>query len=268
MMREPNCETIREQLIDLWRDSLGEDERIVVEDHLETCEACRQERAELEEMWSRLGALEETGPVPSTALRGRFYRELAVYQETLDRPSLWQRLADAFRVSGSPGPQPAWLAATLVLGIALGASVMWAVGARNEVQRLTAQVDAMSRSASLALLDHQSASERLRGVSWSSRSLTDDRIVEALLASVRNDPNVNVRLAALETLARHTDSPRVRAGLIESLPSQDSPMLQVAMVEVLNQQNGGADVAIQQLLDSDDLEEDVRQQILSLLQSV
>ena len=263
------CESAREQLIDLWRDSLDGDARAEVENHLEDCSDCRQERVELETMWARLGALgDDSAPVPSTELRSRFYRELAEQQEQLDRPSLWTRLVDSLRVTGSPGPQPAWLAATLVLGIALGASVMSAVGARNEVRRLSAEVDSMSRSASLALLDHQSASERLRGVSWSSRSLTDDRIVEALLESVRNDPNVNVRLAALETLALHTDSPRVRAGLIESLPRQESPMLQVAMVEILNQQNGSAEVAIQELLDSEDLAEDVRQQILSLLQSV
>lgn len=264
------CESAREQLIDLWNEALDADARAEVERHLEGCQECARERADLEAMWARLGALDnaQSEPAPSAQLRGRFYRELAEAQARLERPGLWRRLRDAFRTSGSIGPQPVWLAATLVLGIGLGASVMSAVGARSEVRRLSAEVDTMSRSASLALLDHQSASERLRGVSWSSRSLTDDRIVEALLGSVRNDPNVNVRLAALETLALHTDSPRVRAGLIESLPRQESPMLQVAMVEVLNQQNGGAEVAIQELLDSEDLAEDVRQQILALLQSV
>jgi anti-sigma factor RsiW len=264
------CESAREQLIDFWNETLEADARAEIETHLEGCSKCREERAELEAMWARLGALGDSlnEPVPSAALRGRFYRELAEVQARLDRPGLWQRFIDTFRASGSIGPQPVWLAAMLVLGIGLGASVMSAIGARGEVRRLSAEVDAMSRSASLALLEHQSASERLRGVSWSSRSLTDDRIVEALLDSVRNDPNVNVRLAALGTLAHQTDSPRVRAGLIESLPRQQSPMLQVAMVEVLNQQNGGAKVAIQELLESDELDEDVRQQILSLLQSV
>ena len=92
--------------------------------------------------------------------------------------------------------------------------------------------------------------------------------MEALLESVRNDPNVNVRLVALEALARQIDSPRVRAGLIDSLPRQDSPMLQVALAEILNQQNGGATVAIRRLLERDDLDPSAREQIESLLPSV
>lgn len=149
---------------------------------------------------------------------------------------------------------------------------MWAVGANREIERLSAEVDSINRSASLSLLHHPSASERLRAVSWGSRSLAtneiDDRIVEALLDSVRNDPNVNVRLAALDALALQVESPAVRAGLIDMLPRQESPMLQVALVEILNRQNGQASEAIEDFLEQEDLDAEVRLQIQYLLQAI
>lgn len=264
------CESVREQLIDLWRDALEPEARAALERHLAECEACESERAELGQLWGRLAALDDdhAPPVPSAALRSRFYRSLGEYERQLARPPAWRRWLDRLGGSGTPALQPAWSIPTLILGVALGASIMWAVGARNEVQRLSAEVDSMRRAVSLSLLEHPSASERLRGVSWSSQASTDERIVEALLDSVRNDPNVNVRLVALEALARQVDSPRVRAGLIETLPNQESPMLQVALVEILNQQNGNAADAIQELLDREDLDESVRERIQSLLQSV
>ena len=53
----------------------------------------------------------------------------------------------------------------------------------------------------LSLLDNPSASERLRGVSVSSRSLDNERILAALLDALHFDDSENVRLAALEALS-------------------------------------------------------------------
>ncbi len=264
-----NCESAREQLIDLWRDALEPEARAELERHLHDCPACERERVELGTLWSELGALgDDAATVPSAGLRGRFYRALGDYQQELERPPAWRRLLDSLLAPAAPHPRPAWSIATLLLGIALGASIVSAVSARNEVQRLSAEVDSMRRVVSLSLLDHPSASERLRGVSWSTRASADERIVEALLGSVRNDPNVNVRLVALEALAGRIDSPRVRAGLIETLPRQDSPVLQVALAELLDEQNGSAEIAIRLLLERNDLDPSVRERIESLLRSV
>jgi hypothetical protein len=47
----------------------------------------------------------------------------------------------------------------------------------------------------------QSASERLRGVSWANQvESSDGQVLAALLDSVNHDPNVNVRLAAADAL--------------------------------------------------------------------
>lgn len=264
-----NCESVREHLVDLWRDALNRDRRRDIESHLAACADCARENERLELLWTELGALEDDSvQVPSQSLRGRFYPALETYQRELDRPPAWRRWLGALGGgSGTPLLRPALSLPTLILGVGLGAALMWGINARARIQELSTEVDELRRSVSLSLLTHDSASERLRGVSWGSRELTDDRIVDALLTSVRNDPNVNVRLAALEALASRVDSPRVQSGLIESLPRQQSPVLQVALAEILTRTNGTSTVALRDLLERDDLDEEVREQIRSMLES-
>ncbi len=44
---------------------------------------------------------------------------------------------------------------------------------------------------------------------------------------------MNVRLASLEALQNYSKSPVVRAGLVRSIPQQDSPLVQVALAELM-----------------------------------
>ncbi len=266
-----NCESVGEQLIDLIAGALEPEARVAIERHLQECAGCRRERTELETLWGRLALLddEHAPAAPSGRLRSRFYRALAEAERQPEGPPAWRRWIDGQRAAWAPTLRPAWSLPALILGVALGASVMWALGAQSEIRRLSAEVDAMSRLVGLSLLEHPSASERLRGVSWSVRAPADDRVVAALLASLREDPNVNVRLAALEALSRRVDSPAVRSGLIEALPRQRSPVLQVALIEVLKQENGaGADRAIEDFLEREDLDDEVKREIEALLRSV
>lgn len=259
-----NRDSIDEILVELWDEGLDDARREVLERRLAELPDADGRRAELERLWARLGELENDPPtVPSEPLRARFYPALDEARRRLERPSFWRRWLGA---APTAALRPAL--ASFGLGVALGALLVWVAGARSDVRRLTDEMQSMTRAVSLSLLEHQSASERLRGVGWSSRVLADDRIVEALLDAVRNDPNVNVRLAALDTLADRIDSPRVRAGLIDTLPRQESPLLQVAMVEILRTRNGSGDAAIRELLDQEDLDEDVRARIQDLMQSI
>jgi hypothetical protein len=47
------------------------------------------------------------------------------------------------------------------------------------------------------------------------------------------DPSINVRLTAVEALARHSDDSLVRAGVLSALPRERAPLVQVAMIELL-----------------------------------
>lgn len=62
---------------------------------------------------------------------------------------------------------------------------------------------------------------------------TDKEIVDALVKTMNNDPNTNVRLAALEALSRFHREPYVKKQLIASMTKQKDPMVQIGLIELL-----------------------------------
>ena len=86
----------------------------------------------------------------------------------------------------------------------------------------------------LSLLQDQSASSRLRGVTYSYQMTQPDRdVAQALLHAVSHDTNVNVRLSAVDALAKFAADPEVRRALADSLAVQDSPLVQIALIDLL-----------------------------------
>ena len=120
---------------------------------------------------------------------------------------------------------------------------------------------------SLALLDHQSASDRLLGVAWAERTGTGPQVVSALLGRVANDPNPSVRLAAIEALRSRLDEPEVRTGLAAALERQDAPLLQVTLANALLETGDANDAAaVRRLRDSSGLDPAVRDYLDTALQ--
>ena len=102
------------------------------------------------------------------------------------------------------------------------------------MKALATQVHELKQTMMLALLENPSASERIRGVSYTSEiKHADKEVINALLSTLNNDPNVNVRLSTLDALAQMAAHPEVRAGLIQSIAQQDSPLLKSAIADVM-----------------------------------
>ncbi len=90
----------------------------------------------------------------------------------------------------------------------------------------------------VSLLGQQSATERLMGVSRSYKlEQADPEVTGALLRTLTQDPNVNVRLAALEAVSRNISQPGVREELLRSLTDISSPMVQLAIVDFVVHSN-------------------------------
>jgi hypothetical protein len=87
-------------------------------------------------------------------------------------------------------------------------------------------------------------------------------VAEALLTTLNNDPNVNVRLVTLDALVRFARDPLVREGLIKSIAQQDSPLMQSAIADVMVKlQEKGSVQSLQELLRKKDINEMVRKKI-------
>jgi hypothetical protein len=58
-------------------------------------------------------------------------------------------------------------------------------------------------------------------------------VIDALVKTLNTDPNANVRLAALDGLARFYREDNVREKLVRSLKKQQEPIVQIALIELL-----------------------------------
>ena len=92
----------------------------------------------------------------------------------------------------------------------------------------------MKQLVTLSLLQQQSASDRLRGVEWSYRvAQPDEQVLSALLRALDSDPNVNVRLAAVDALHQFGAEDTARKGLLRSLAEQKSPLVQFELINLM-----------------------------------
>jgi hypothetical protein len=210
------CEEARIQM-------LGEAEGKDFAAHLSSCEACRNEVARIGTLWQSLDLL----PVeePSGKVRERFYEMLSAYR---------QGLASADSRKAYRWGQLAAAAAMLAVGLGVGYVARGSGQPPAEVSQLREEVASMRQLVALSLMQQQSASERLRGVSWAYQAEPSDReVLGALVTAVNQDTNVNVRLAAVDALRRFAASPETRRAVVEALPSQTTPLVQVALIDLL-----------------------------------
>lgn len=138
--------------------------------------------------------------------------------------------------SGGPLVQMAAAASLLLVGALAGRA--WPTPLRTQPQAEIAEVRSelrdMRQMLTLSLLQQQSATERLRGVNWTAQiDRPGNEVVTALLDTLLHDPNVNVRLAAIDALRRFSDRPEVRSGAREAVHDNAAPLLQVAAIDFM-----------------------------------
>jgi len=229
--------------------SPADDERLAA--HVATCADCRAEVQAMTETWNDLGNLDDE-EVPHERLRARFHAGLAAYEARESRHWTERLLGGLW--PQQPALQMALAAALALVGVLVGQQLPSSgdaelVALRNEV-----------RAVGIALLDHQSASERLLGVQWTRGAAQSPEIVNALLERVQYDPNLSVRLAAVDALRDDLDRPEVVDGLAAALMRQESPLLQVALTDALLAVGAGPGIeAVRGVLARSDLDPTVRE---------
>ena len=253
-----SCEDTTALLIDRFKGLATEDGERRLEEHLALCPDCRATAEQVTRLWTDLGADDPGAPeheeVPTERMRARFHAALAAYEaspEASGAARVWRFLPERF---ASYLPLAAAATVLLALGVLIGHA--WPSARDRDVAELRAEV----RRVGLALLDHQSASERLLGVAWAEKAGTAPQVIAALLERVAEDPNPSVRLAAIEALRSRLDQPEVRTGLAAALEQQDAPLLQVTLANALLETGDANTVAaVRRLHDSAELDPAVRE---------
>ncbi|MBY0436533.1 MAG: HEAT repeat domain-containing protein [Cyclobacteriaceae bacterium] len=130
-------------------------------------------------------------------------------------------------------PRLAWASALLVVGF-LGGYWLTNRAASPDVKQLTQEVSELKEMMLLSLLEKESVSERLKAVSLTNDlDLASDRVTRALIKTLNEDANVNVRLAALDALKPYVSQDHVREELVRSITRQESPLVQVSLAELM-----------------------------------
>lgn len=236
-----NCESVINHLPGWLNDNLSVSERAAIETHLAQCPNCQAELGMSRHLWQRLGTLPT--PTPGPKIRAQFYTMLDSFKadEKAASQTTWSRLrtwTDQFRWAASM-PRMAYSLLLVSIGIAAGywfhqPGTTTVAVQQQQIDTLSTQVQAMRQMMMLSMLENPSATERLRAVGYTKDiDQVDSRVIDALLTTLNNDPNVNVRLVTLEALAELAHDARVREGLVQSLSKQESPLVQVALADIM-----------------------------------
>ena len=229
------CEQIAQLLADYLQGEVRPDQQHDVEAHLKQCASCADEVA----LWEKLSFL----PVeqPSPASRVRFEAMLQAYRAGRSSEpkgnAPWRARLSSWNSFGwlrSPLGRVAWSASLLAIGFFSGLYLANSRSSSQDLAAMQSELANMKQVVVLSMLQQQSASARLEGVTWSTRDQQlDPKVLSALLHTLRHDPSVDVRLAALDALSRHSGQPQVRTSVVNALQDQQSPLVQVALIDQL-----------------------------------
>lgn len=223
---------------------------------------------EMESLYQQMGDI--PGAEPSSNLQDRFYDMLREQQtRQTAHPPLSQRFQRWLEsMQNQLTMQRAIIGfGIFVIGMLIGNWITPFQNYRGELSTLSTEVSQMREVMMMSLLDDKSATERLKAVNISTDiQSVDTKITHALLRTLNNDPNVNVRLAAVEALVKHASAPHVRQGLVASIATQESPLVQAALADamIVLEERQSID-EFEQLLDQENLEPSVRTKLTNTI---
>lgn len=240
------CNEIKSLFPDYLTGDLDLEQSESLRNHTASCESCRTELEEITSTWTRLGVLPEEQPGPN--LRENFYSMLESYEEKIEKKKSFS-LKQLFKNLLPVRPAVQWAFTLIFIVAAFTSGYFIAPGTpgqspedrlqpqeKTELLQLRNESRQMRQQLTLALLTQESPSQRLKGLTFSSTVKEPGKpMLEALLYTLNNDPNVNVRLSAVDALYLFATHPMVKKGIAESLPKQESPLVQMALIDLVTE---------------------------------
>lgn len=259
-----NQQVFTDSILDYIKGELSSEEEREFEQYIQAHPEASGEVEAMKQTWLNL----DEYPAPSKNMDQAFYALLdeELQKQVPPRVSIWQRI-NTFLDEASiriTAKQFALSMSLLALGVYIGSQI-------NRPNLVPSQVlsssqeetEAIRSELVMLLIDQPSASKRLQAVNEANKlNGVTELIIQALLKTLNHDPNPNVRLASLESLANYADIPAVREGLATSISNQRSPLVQIALAELMvNLQEKGAIESMKKLLEQPEIDQTVKQKI-------
>jgi len=227
----------RERIPDYVLGKLSSEEETAFLKCIEANEGLQEELNDWREIQSKL----DTSEAPSSTMDDSFYAFLdkEVQKESDEQNNKGGKVR---RLFGSQFFIPLMAASVMLLfGLFLGKQ--WgaseiekgdAMVIDTQIQESKKETEDVRTQLVISLADQTSAARRLEAASEASKlNIATDKVIQALFKMLNEDDNVNVRLAAVNSLSKYVDNPTVREGLVMSIVNQDSPHVQIALAELM-----------------------------------
>lgn len=261
-----NCSEAKNLLIDRLDNNLSEGFIAQVDKHIETCETCQEEYIQTGKLLNLISDIEDE--IPDDSLKNNFY-------EMLNKEANKAKATNTINITAFPNKHKIYTqlkyAATITLFISLGffagSQTQKNTNTKQEIASLQEEVNQLQQQTNLASLNQPSASERLKIINTVNKtSDADNNLISALVNTLNNDENANVRMAAAYALAKYPENEFVRTSLIQSLENQTEPIIQISLIGILvDIQDQRAKSAIESILKKDNLMPEVKKHASDVL---
>ena len=255
------CDRVQKQIVPYFLGELTDSKQKEIKSHIQSCATCRREYESYEKIWHKLAEMPEEKPSDELALK--FNTMLTAYQRGLRESQNSSRIAVEWLKSAHAKPafQLGFAVVLLIVGFMLGLAFD-SGSSKKDYTQLSNELDDMRQLVMLSMLKQQSPADRLQAVNYSYKvKQPREDIRDALQFTLDNDPNTNVRLAALRALQPYAHDARVRRKIIDSFTHQRSPLVQIEIVDFVRQTETRPAEMLQILQQEDNLNQAVRQHI-------
>ncbi|MCW8924922.1 MAG: hypothetical protein OQJ84_01595 [Xanthomonadales bacterium] len=207
-------------------------------------------------LWTALGDLPRDEPSPD--MRRSFYQRLE--QASSRRWS--ERLRDWLGMRNNAG----WITASACVLIGFGVAQLTNQPQPGDQDRLAAleqNINLLNRELILDRLQDEAPGTRLAGVYDARNVVADDaQIAQALLQRAATDRSSSVRSAAIGALGSQLNSDTVGGELMSLLENADSPIVQLALADLVLRNGNAMQLAqLQRLADEKRLNPDIARHV-------
>lgn len=239
--------------------TLSKNDTEKVKQHLSACIQCKLELDELKIVFKAFNG--EKISVPTERLATKF--EAALNEEKSTTTKVVSFTPDRQKSSWASNVlKVAASIALLVTSFQMG-KVLEQQKSNDDIAILQDESIQFKQTAMLSLMENQSASKRIQGVSFIEEfDNPDETIVKALGNRLLYDENDNVRLNAFEALSKFTSSENVKQVFIKALETEKNPSIQIGIIQALVKiQERKAIGPMRKLLEQEDTQPFVKNEI-------